>query len=235
MCARDLLLKCSKSRFWRQQDSVGKDAFLEQFHAFLSAFSTLQTAEFQVIRIEARPGGGLRTRVRYELVGSGPGFHREQRVGWWNLEWESTAPDQYLLRSWQSTEETRSRSAQPWYYDIASQAFGHAPSYGAQLLRGVDYWRTVLDGASGIDVYGHNGVSVGDIDGDGFDDLYVCQPAGLPGPALSETGVTEPSKTLPRLPESGRSRIRPVRFSPTSPIPAARTWLSCAPAVRCCF
>src|SRR6202035_3066879 len=27
---------------------------------------------------------------------------------------------------------------------------------------------------------GHNGVSFADIDGDGFDDLYVCQPAGLP-------------------------------------------------------
>ncbi len=48
------------------------------------------------------------------------------------------------------------------------------------MLPGVDHWRTVLDGASGIDIYGHNGVSVGDIDGDGFDDLYVCQPAGLP-------------------------------------------------------
>jgi tetratricopeptide (TPR) repeat protein len=48
------------------------------------------------------------------------------------------------------------------------------------LLRGADYWRTVLDGACGIDIYGHNGISVGDIDGDGFDDLYVCQPAGLP-------------------------------------------------------
>ena len=47
-------------------------------------------------------------------------------------------------------------------------------------LHGADYWRTVLDVACGIDIYGHNGVSVGDIDDDGFDDLYVCQPAGLP-------------------------------------------------------
>ena len=47
-------------------------------------------------------------------------------------------------------------------------------------MPGVDTWRTVIDGASGIDIYGHNGVSAGDIDGDGFDDLYICQPAGLP-------------------------------------------------------
>jgi Flp pilus assembly protein TadD len=162
------------------QPSLGSDAFLEQLRSSLSSFSAIQTAELQVTRIEARPGGGLRTRVRYELVGSGQGFHREQRVGLWNLEWESTAPDQYRLRSWQSTEETRSRSAKPWYNDIAPRAFGHASSYATQMLRGVDYWRTVLDGASGIDIYGHNGVSVGDIDGDGFDDVYVCQPAGLP-------------------------------------------------------
>ena len=59
-------------------------------------------------------------------------------------------------------------------------ALGGNSSYAAQMLHGIDYWRTVLDGACGIDIYGHNGVSVGDIDGDGFDDLYVCQPAGLP-------------------------------------------------------
>ncbi len=162
-----------------QQATLRHDAFVQQLRSSLTSFATIQTAEFQVTQIDVQPAGALRTRVRYELVGSGPGFHREQRVGWWNLEWEA-APDQYRLRSWQSTEETRSRSAKPWFEDIAPQAFGRAPSYSAQMLRGVDYWRAVLDGASDIDIYGHNGVSVGDIDGDGFDDLYVCQPAGLP-------------------------------------------------------
>ncbi len=55
-----------------------------------------------------------------------------------------------------------------------------AESYTSQMLRGSDYWRTVLDGACGIDVYGNNGVAAGDYDNDGFDDLYVCQPSGLP-------------------------------------------------------
>jgi len=37
-----------------------------------------------------------------------------------------------------------------------------------------------MDGACGIDVYGNNGLAVGDFDNDGMDDFYVCQPAGLP-------------------------------------------------------
>jgi tetratricopeptide (TPR) repeat protein/thiol-disulfide isomerase/thioredoxin len=64
--------------------------------------------------------------------------------------------------------------------DGTAAALGNNSSYSAQLLLGVDHWRTVLDGACGIDVYGHNGISVADIDNDGFDDLYICQPAGLP-------------------------------------------------------
>ena len=40
----------------------------------------------------------------------------------------------------------------------------------------------------GIDIYGHNGVSVGDIDNDGYDDLYICQPAGLPNRLFRNRG-----------------------------------------------
>src|SRR5208337_3594607 len=112
-----------------QQATLGRDAFIQALRSSLSSFSTIQTAEFQITRIDVQPSDRLRTRVRYELVGEGLGFHREQRVGAWDLEWEAAPPDQYRLRRWTSLDETRSRSAEPWYEDIAPHAFGHAPSY----------------------------------------------------------------------------------------------------------
>ena len=127
-----------------------------------------------------QPLSGLILRVRYEIVASGSGFHREQRVGNWQLAWEHSSSGEFKIVSWRVLDETEARTTAPVYVDITAAAFGSTPSYSAQMLHGSDYWRTVLDGACGIDIYGHNGVSVADIDNDGFDDLYVCQPAGLP-------------------------------------------------------
>ena len=158
---------------------ANRDAFLKDLHLYLSDFSELMTAQFEVTRIDAA-SDRLKTRVRYELVGTGKDFYREQRAGFWELQWELASSSEYQLQSLRAGDEMRARSASPWYADISQEALGANSSYSAQLLKGVDYWRTVLDGACGIDIYGHNGVSVGDIDGDGFDDLYVCQPAGLP-------------------------------------------------------
>ncbi|HST11115.1 MAG TPA: FG-GAP-like repeat-containing protein [Terriglobales bacterium] len=168
---------------------LGKDAFLKTWADTLTGFSEILTAEFQVTAIEeasvtrdasvsAAPAT-LRTSIRYELVGVGREFYREQRIGQWDLEWEPSA-DGFRLRRWHPMSETQARSTSPVFLDIAPQAFSGAQSYSDQLVHGADYWRTVLDQSSGIDIYGHNGVAVGDIDGDGLDDLYICQPAGLP-------------------------------------------------------
>src|SRR5579863_8785599 len=163
--------------------SLSHEAFLTELGAVMGSFSTLRTAEFQVTQIEApasaQPGLGLHTRIRYDLVGRNTDLHFEQRVGFWDLLWKATNDDDFLLHSWQTLAETQSLCPSLAFLDITSAAFGeHA--IPDQLLRGTDYWRTVLDAACGIDIYGHNGVSIGDFDGDGFDDLYVSQPGGLP-------------------------------------------------------
>lgn len=180
-------LEVRQNRFARQQ-TLGRDNFLREWTSRLSVFSRILNAEFQVTGIDtdgAAPSSSqslprLRTSIRYEIVGTGNDFHREQWVGNWNLEWEPTSSIGFCVRSWQALDETQARSASPIYADITSRALGGNSSYSAQMLHGTDYWRTVLDGACGIDIYGHNGVSVADIDNDGFDDLYICQPAGLP-------------------------------------------------------
>ena len=182
-------LEVRQSKF-TSHTNLGRDAFLQEWRSGMSIFSKIVTAEFQVTSIAPSSAAPpqlperFQTRVRYELVGTGNGFYREQRVGYWDLEWRADASassyGDFRLWRWQALDETRCRSASPIFLDIAASSLGTNSSYSAQILRGVDYWRTVLDGACGINIYGHNGVSVADIDNDGFDDLYVCQPAGLP-------------------------------------------------------
>jgi tetratricopeptide (TPR) repeat protein len=169
---------------------VGAAVFLRDLRSLFSGALTILTAEFQITSIRVTDGSStavpaaseisLDTIVRYELVSTGTSCYREQRVGYWGLKWSLSSSGDALLRHWQWMSETHSRSASPIFLDVTAAALDRNSSYTSQLLHGTDYWRTVLDGACGIDIYGHNGVSVADIDNDGFDDLYVCQPAGLP-------------------------------------------------------
>ncbi len=173
--------------------SIGRKEVVEELHSRLNIFGNILTADFQVTAVDASTMqasgiGQLSTRVRYEIVGTGRDFYPEQLVGYWELLWESTATAEFRLQRWQTTEETESRATVQSFIDIAEFSLGGNASYGSQLLHGSDYWRTVLDGACGIDIYGHNGVSVGDIDGDGLDDLYMCQPAGLPNRLFRNRG-----------------------------------------------
>ncbi len=160
----------------------GREQFLRQIHAYLGQLSQVETAEFEIVRIEEIASAPLTVRldIRYDLVAVRNDERREERVGYWRTEWSRDQSETWKARRWEAGEETVSLARQPVFIDVTSQALGGTKSYAGQILRGADYWRTVLDGACGIDVYGNNGVAAGDFDNDGFDDLYVCQPAGLP-------------------------------------------------------
>jgi Flp pilus assembly protein TadD/peroxiredoxin len=156
-------------------------AFLKQVEAWLGPIKSIETAEFEIYEINAVSNDPLTVHaaVRYDFVATRDDGHREERVGAWKMRWLQNG-GAWTVSRWEAMPETLSLGTSEGFVDVTSEAFGGTASFAAQLMHGVDYWRTVLDGACGTDIYANNGVATGDFDNDGFDDIYVCQPAGLP-------------------------------------------------------
>ena len=162
--------------------NLHRDSFVSQLHKLAGSSGQFLTAEFKLPSLNVIPSSPhlVRTRVCYDFVLTGSDFHREERLGEWEIEWEQRPGGEWRVRKWQALGEQRCRASSAVFVDITAPAFESNASYREQLLLGTDYWRTVLDGASGVDIYGNAGIACGDIDNDGFDDLYLCQPSGLP-------------------------------------------------------
>jgi hypothetical protein len=66
------------------------------------------------------------------------------------------------------------------FSDCTEAVLGHNACFAEQLMFGREHWLRRRQQALGLDQFGHHGLAVGDVNGDGLEDLYVCQGAGLP-------------------------------------------------------
>ena len=66
------------------------------------------------------------------------------------------------------------------FADFTGAVLGSTPA-SEQFRYGLDQWSMQVPG---IDIMGHQGVAIGDANGDGMEDLYVCQCHGLPNRLL---------------------------------------------------
>jgi tetratricopeptide (TPR) repeat protein/peroxiredoxin len=160
----------------------GRAEFLAGLQEWLTGLAAIRKAEFEIFAIEPADGAGrnVQTQIRYDLVAERNGGQVEERVGSWRVRWASEDAKTWLATEWEAGEETVSAAAGKVFIEVTEAALGGIDSYRKQMLHGADYWRTTLDGAVGMDLYCNNGLAMGDYDNDGFDDLYVCQAAGLP-------------------------------------------------------
>ncbi len=67
-----------------------------------------------------------------------------------------------------------------WFKDETDSLTAKEPTFAEHLSRGLDFWLKRIESIHGIDAFINNGMALGDFDGDGRDDIYVCQPGGLP-------------------------------------------------------
>ena len=78
-------------------------------------------------------------------------------------------------------EESQAKSAgRPLFADCTEAVLGGNASYRQQLVYGVDHWVGRIESRYGINISSWEGIAVADVNGDGLDDLYVCQGGGLP-------------------------------------------------------
>ncbi len=94
---------------------------------------------------------------------------------------------------WSTGEQLELQSIEPLAYEevvttgdssplFADRTYAvlEGPVFQQQLQHGVDHWLDRVELARGIDIGGWQGLAIADVNQDGLDDLYVCQPGGLP-------------------------------------------------------
>lgn len=97
----------------------------------------------------------------------------------WKCTWTEASPP--LLKSLEVLDyEEVEQKGEPLLSDITESVLGHLPAFKEQLLQTTDHWRLRTPRDFGLDPAANHGLALGDVNGDGLEDLYLCQQGGLP-------------------------------------------------------
>ncbi|MAG92749.1 MAG: hypothetical protein CMJ48_03215 [Planctomycetaceae bacterium] len=138
--------------------------------------------KFKIYSVDAGPSS-VRTDVLYQASGTAAGRAVQQNAVWqcrWSPASSGGLPKLQRIELTSYEEVVGRADSGALFADCTESVFRDEVSFGDQILRGIDYWRGSLQAQYGVYPYGHHGIAVGDVDGDGLEDLYVCQPSGLP-------------------------------------------------------
>ena len=138
-------------------------------------------SKLKILRV-TRIEGGFATRISFQSAGR---FERAalQQNATWLGRWRKIESNSYRLEELElhDYEEivTQPRT-QTAFVTCTETVLGGNACYRDQLQYGIDHWRNVMHASLAPLIDGYHGLTVGDVNGDGLDDLYICQPRGLP-------------------------------------------------------
>jgi hypothetical protein len=99
----------------------------------------------------------------------------------WSGTWKIKHEAELDLLELKMEEYVESRSVSRLLYeDLTEKVIGNTPHFHPQVTTGISQWAGNITRLSDMALTGHHGVAVGDVDGDGREDLFVCDGGGLP-------------------------------------------------------
>lgn len=137
--------------------------------------------KFKLFRVQLSEQQAI-TRQYVSLSGTTAAGRCEQQATWriyWTLADVSSSPRirAIVLEDFQ---QTIAKGESPLFSDCTQSILGANECYRQQFLIGLDQWLERIQETRYFSPLGTPGLAVGDVDGDGRDDLYVCQEHGLP-------------------------------------------------------
>ncbi len=136
--------------------------------------------EATIVSIEKRDDGSYSTRALMR-VGASMGVARIGLNFEWRVDFAATADKKgFGVRSIELADFEQVLCAKAPFAEYTKQAFGSEPWFDAQFLHGIDDYYFHCDQLTGNHALGLQGIAVGDVNGDGIDDVYVAMQGGLP-------------------------------------------------------
>ncbi|MEX0586193.1 MAG: VCBS repeat-containing protein, partial [Pirellulales bacterium] len=152
-----------------------------------------QHVKTKIFRVDktggGKTGGGVATHVYFQLGAQLKGRSLQINATWlcdWSYEVAKTkgasspAPRLRAIELLNYEQVDGTTSGGPMLADCTKAVLGANVSFDDQLLPGMDHWTGTIDVRFGLGVGGWHGLAIGDVNGDGLEDVYFCQPGGLP-------------------------------------------------------
>ena len=124
----------------------------------------------------------IRTTIVASAFGKSADASSRQATSLWETVW--TRPDSLIemplllsIRVLAQEELATEFKTEQLLADCTVSVLRRCSCLQQQLDYGIDQWARRIPG---IDLMGEHGLAIGDVNGDGIDDIYVCQPHGLP-------------------------------------------------------